>query len=135
MYRSIGLSFLNLIPPPSRLSIGGRYPAHIYVSIHLYSLDAALLGDSFRQAPVLRMPDVNLPFILQTDASDCAIGAVLMQADENGDLHPCGYLSHALTPTETRWQIYDRELYAIYYALFKEWRYLLEGADHPVTIQ
>ncbi len=81
------------------------------------------------------MPDVNLPFILQTDASDHAIGAVLMQTDENGDLHPCGYLSHALMPTETRWQIYDRELYAIYYALFKEWRYLLEGADHPVTIQ
>ena len=49
MYRSIGLSFLNLIPPPSRLSIGGCYPAHIYVSITLYSLDAALLGDSFRQ--------------------------------------------------------------------------------------
>ena len=49
MYRSIGLSFLNLLPPPSRLSIGGRYPAHIYVSIILYSLDAALLGDSFRQ--------------------------------------------------------------------------------------
>src|SRR6266576_2762446 len=48
MYRSIGLSFLNLIPLPSRLSIGGRYPAHIYVSIYLYSLDAALLGDSFR---------------------------------------------------------------------------------------
>jgi len=49
MYRSIGLSFLNLIPPPSRLIIGGRYPAHIYVSISLYSLDAALLGDPFRQ--------------------------------------------------------------------------------------
>jgi len=49
MYRSIGLSFLNLLPPSSRLSIGGRYPAHIYVSISLYSLDAALLGDSFRQ--------------------------------------------------------------------------------------
>ncbi len=47
------------------------------------------------------MPDVNQPFILQTDASDRAIGAVLMQADENGDLHPCGYLSHTLTPTET----------------------------------
>src|SRR6266576_6079987 len=50
MYRSIGLSFLNLIPRSSQLSIGGRYPAHIYVSIHLYSLDAALLGDSFRQS-------------------------------------------------------------------------------------
>jgi len=47
------------------------------------------------------MPNINKPFILQTDASDRAIGAVLMQKDENSDLHPCGYLSHALTPTET----------------------------------
>ncbi len=80
------------------------------------------------------MPNVNKPFVLQTDASDCAIGAILMQEDENGDLHPCGFLSCALTPTETRWQIYDHKLFAIYYALYKEWRYLLKGAEHPVTI-
>jgi hypothetical protein len=92
------------------------------------------LKEIFLTAPVLTMPDTTKPFVLQTDASDRAIGAVIMQADANGDLHPCGYLSHALTPTETRWQIYDRELFAIYYALYKEWRYLLEGAEHPVTV-
>ncbi len=40
-----------------------------------------LLKERFTSAPVLQMPDVNLPFILQTDASDRTIGAVLMQAD------------------------------------------------------
>jgi RNase H-like domain found in reverse transcriptase/Integrase zinc binding domain/Reverse transcriptase (RNA-dependent DNA polymerase) len=94
-----------------------------------------LLKERFTSAPVLMMPDVTKQFFLQTDASDRAIGAVLMQKDDNGDLHPCGYLSHALTPTETRWQIYDRELYAIYYALYKEWRHLLEGTELPVSIQ
>ena len=93
-----------------------------------------LLKERFTTAPVLMMPDVNKPFVLQTDASDRAIGAVIMQKDDNGDLHPCGYLSHALTPTETRWQIYDRELFAIYYALYIEWRYLLEGTEHPIII-
>src|SRR6266576_608795 len=93
-----------------------------------------ILKESFTSAPVLMMPDVNKPFALQTDASDHAIGAVLMQEDENGDLHPCGFLSHTLTPTEMRWQIYDRKLFAIYYALYKEWRYLLKGAEQPVTI-
>jgi hypothetical protein len=93
------------------------------------------LKERFTSAPVLTMPEPNKQFTIQTDASDKAIGAVLMQKDDNGDLHPCGYLSRSLTPTEQRWQIYDRELYAIYYALFKEWRYLLEGAEHPVLIQ
>ncbi len=92
-----------------------------------------ILKERFTSAPVLMMPDVNKPFVLQMDTSDCAIGAVLMQEDENGDLHPCRFLSHALTPTKTRWQIYDRELFPIYYALYKEWRYLFEGACNDLT--
>jgi hypothetical protein len=91
------------------------------------------LKESFVTAPVLKMPDVNQPFILETDASKWAVGAALMQKDENGDLHPCGYLSHALTPTERNWQIYDRELFAIIYTL-DEWKYLLLGAEHTLTI-
>jgi hypothetical protein len=79
------------------------------------------------------MADVNKPFILETDALKWAIGATLMQKDSNGDLHPCGFLSHALTPTERNWQIYDRELYAIIYTLDK-WKHLLLGAEHTLTI-
>lgn len=84
--------------------------------------------------PVLRMPNVNKPFILEMDASKWAIGVSLMQADENGRLHACGYLSHALTPTECNWQIYDQELFAIIYSL-KEWRYLLLGGLHPIMVR
>ena len=91
------------------------------------------LKEKFTTAPVLTMADVNKPFILETDASTWAIGATLMQKDSNRDLHPCGFLSHALTPTERNWQIYDRELYAIIYAL-DEWKHLLLGAEHTLTI-
>ena len=66
-----------------------------------------LLKEKFSTAPVLRMPDISKPFTLETDASKWAVGACLMQKDENGQLHPCGYLSHALTPTERNWQIYN----------------------------
>jgi len=41
------------------------------------------LKATFLTAPVLMMPDIMKPFILQTDTSDRAIGAVIMQADAN----------------------------------------------------
>ena len=67
--------------------------------------------------------------ILKTDASKWAVGATLLQKQNDGQIHPCGYLSHALTQTEQNRQIYDRELYTIIYAL-DEWKYLLLGAEH-----
>ena len=79
------------------------------------------------------MPDTTKPFILETDASKWAIGATLLQKQEDGQIHPCGYLSHALTQTEHNWQIYDHELYAIIYTLDK-WKYLLLGGEHTLTI-
>ena len=79
------------------------------------------------------MPDMTKPFILETDTSKWAIGAMLLQKQEDGQIHPCGYLSHALTQTEQNWQIYDCELYTIIYAL-DEWKYLLLGGEHTLTI-
>ena len=46
------------------------------------SLKSALLN-----RPVLQLADTSRPFILHTDASDLAIGAVLLQADEP-EQHP-----------------------------------------------
>jgi hypothetical protein len=44
------------------------------------------------------MPDTAKPFILETDASKWAIGATLLQKQDDGQLHPCGYLSKKLFP-------------------------------------
>jgi hypothetical protein len=87
----------------------------------------------FQEAPVLVMPDQEKPFYLETDASAFASGAVLMQKDENGQLHPCGYLSRTFSETEQRYQIYDRELLALIRAL-EEWKVYLEGARHTITV-
>jgi hypothetical protein len=51
------------------------------------------LKRKFLEAPILVMPDQDQPFFLETDASAFASGGVLMQKDENGHLHPCGYIS------------------------------------------
>ena len=45
-------------------------------------------------SPVLRTPDFSSQLILQTDASDYRVGAVLIsQRDNNGDDHPVPYYS------------------------------------------
>lgn len=44
------------------------------------------LKEALVSAPVLSLPNFNLPFILETDASNIGVGAVLMQAG-----HPVSY--------------------------------------------
>ncbi|KAJ1130407.1 hypothetical protein NDU88_008760 [Pleurodeles waltl] len=59
------------------------------------------LKTAFTQAPVLRHPDNTKKFIVMTDASDRAIGAVLLQKQDNEGLeHPIFYLSHILSEAE-----------------------------------
>jgi hypothetical protein len=84
-------------------------------------------------APLLVQPDVARPFKLETDASDYATGAVLSQLCEDEKWRPVAFLSKSLNDAERNYQIYDKELLSVIRAL-KEWRYLLEGATHPIEI-
>lgn len=59
------------------------------------------------------MPDPMKLFVLETNASKFALGAVLHQRDVNGDWHPCGFLSKSLSPAERNYKIYDREMLGI----------------------
>ena len=68
-----------------------------------------------------------------TDASLLASGGVLMQRDDNGDLHPCTYLSQTFSPAECNYDIYDQELLAVIHAL-DHWCHYLQGTPHPVTL-
>ena len=68
-----------------------------------------------------------------TDASLFATGAILLQNDTNGDLHPCAYFSRTFLPAERNYDIYDHKLLAIILAL-TEWRQYIQGTSHPVTV-
>ena len=61
---------------------------------------------------VLRIPDPEKPFILETDASLIALGAVLKQI-ENEKEFPFSFFSRALSKTERNYSTYERELYAV----------------------
>jgi hypothetical protein len=73
-------------------------------------------------APTLKMPDFQSPFKVIVDASNVAIGAVLVQQDR-----PVAYESKKLTDTQKRWTTTKRELWAAVHAL-KTWRCYLQ---HP----
>jgi hypothetical protein len=79
------------------------------------------------------MPNPDEPFYLETDASNYASGAVLMQKDDNRHLHPCSYLSKTFSKTEQKYPIGNRELLALVRGL-DDWRIYLEGAPHVITI-
>ena len=81
-------------------------------------------------SPVLRLPNLSKPFVVQTDASKLGTGAVLLQMDDTGVAHPCAYLSQALVGAEQNYQVYDLELLAVIRVL-KAWRPYLISPPEP----
>jgi hypothetical protein len=92
------------------------------------------LKELVTSAPVLVLPNDDLPFRLEADGSGIATGAVLsqQQVDDNA-WHPVAFLSKALSPVERNYEIHDTEMLAIIRGL-EEWRHYLEGARHLVEI-
>jgi Reverse transcriptase (RNA-dependent DNA polymerase)/RNase H-like domain found in reverse transcriptase/Integrase zinc binding domain/Chromo (CHRromatin Organisation MOdifier) domain/Integrase core domain/Retroviral aspartyl protease len=91
------------------------------------------LKRAFASAPILRHFDSAKPSILETDASDYALGCVISQRDQDGRLHPVAFHSRKFSPPELNYGIPDKEMLAVITA-FKEWRPWLEGARHPATV-
>ena len=63
--------------------------------------------------PILKSPDFDKEFVLQTDASERGIGAVLSQCDDNGTEHPVAFYSRKLLPRESRYSTIEKECLAI----------------------
>ncbi|XP_075770608.1 uncharacterized protein LOC142823438 [Pelodiscus sinensis] len=82
-------------------------------------------------APVLIQPDFNKPFILQTDASDLGLGAVLAQEEEGAE-HPVLYLSRKLFPREKAYATIEKEALALKWAV-DSLRYFLLGSEFTLV--
>ena len=90
------------------------------------------LKDSLCVSPVLKSPDWNKPFVLQTDASDRGVGAVLSQSEDDGNDKPVAYFSRRLLPREERYSTIEKECLAIKLAVQAFHVYLM---GRPFTIQ
>ncbi|KAJ1703813.1 hypothetical protein LUZ63_003592 [Rhynchospora breviuscula] len=80
------------------------------------------LKSAMASAPVLAMPDFTQPFVLETDACDKGIGAVLMQ-----NRQPLAYLSKSLGPKSIGLSTYEKEFLALLTAVQKWKHYLIGG--------
>ncbi|XP_069032460.1 uncharacterized protein [Embiotoca jacksoni] len=92
------------------------------------------LQKSFTSAPTLIIPDTRRQFIVKVNASDSDIRAVLLQGSlQDNELHYCAFLSRRLSPSERNYDVCDKELLSVRFAL-KEWRRWLEAVQHPFIV-
>ena len=81
-------------------------------------------------ATLLFHPKHDAPTSIMTDASSCAVGAVLQQYNDQ-QWCPIAYFSRKLKPSETKYSTFDRELLAVYLAI-KHFRHFVEGREFQV---
>ena len=123
-YRQFIATFSDIILPLTQLTRKGT--PFSWEAIHQDTFET--LKTAFSQAPVLIHFDPNNPIVVETDTSDYAIAAILSQiTPSNGYIHPVTFYSRGLAPAEMNYEIYNKELLAIFGA-FKQWRNYLKGA-------
>ena len=87
-----------------------------------------MLKESLTQSPVLRQPDPNKPWRIETDASEWATGAALYQEDEEGHWHPIAFSGRKLQGAELNYPVHEKECLAIKDAI-RNWSNYL-GTQH-----
>jgi hypothetical protein len=81
--------------------------------------------------PILRQPDWSKPFLLYTDASGYALGAILSQCDNDNKEYVCAYASRILKNAEVHYGITEKECLAVVYAV-KYFRVYLYGSKFTI---
>ena len=69
--------------------------------------------------PLLALPDFDVPFVVETDASSVTVGAVLVQNKKDWKIHSVQYANRIMTKTERDYKACEREALALIFALKK----------------
>nr|GEZ64115.1 reverse transcriptase domain-containing protein [Tanacetum cinerariifolium] len=86
------------------------------------------LKKKLTEAPILVVPDWNLPFELMCDASDYAIGAVLGQCNSK-HFQPIHYASKTMTEAQIHYTTTEKEMLAVVYEAFEILKACHEGSS------
>ncbi|KAL0408451.1 UNVERIFIED_CONTAM: RNA-directed DNA polymerase [Sesamum radiatum] len=118
---TLGLLRTNqLFAKMSKCSFGKQiveYLGHLIIPTATLAFEA--LKTAMSTTPVLALPDFS--FVVETDASDKGVGAVLMQSGR-----PIAYLSKALSVKNQSLSVYEKEFLAIMLVVGK-WKHYSEG--------
>ena len=121
-YRRFIPHFSDIALPLTDLTTRDKSNKVKWLNEHQVAFDK--LKQCITEYPVLRSPDFDKMFYLQTDASNRGIGAVLMQED-SGVKHPVMYISKKLSAAEESYSTIEKECLAIIKSVQKLREYLL----------
>jgi len=128
-YRRFISDYSDIVVPLTRLTRKGI--AWNFTTEARQSFEA--LKSAFTSAPVLTHWIPDKPIIVETDASDYALGAILSIQTDSGEIHPVAFHSRTFTSPELNYDTHDKELLAIFDA-FRVWRHFLEGSASPIDV-
>ena len=118
----------ELTAPFAQLSSGKKKQRIQWTSELINHFDH--LREGLKTVEILAYPKPNAHLVLTTDASTTAIGAILHQI-HNGTDEPLEFYSRKLSPPESRYSTFDRELLAIVLAV-KHFKHLLLSRQFTV---
>ncbi|KAK7092367.1 hypothetical protein V1264_008119 [Littorina saxatilis] len=121
-YRRYVPHFSEIALPLTNLTKGKKFEAIEWTPACQEAFER--LKETLVSQPVVRLPDPEKAFVLRTDASDVGLGAVLLQADEKGDLQPVSYASKKLIPAEINYSTIEKECLAMVWGIRKFEPYL-----------
>lgn len=110
-YRKFIKNYAKLTKPLTTCLKKGNEVKHTPEFIEAFETCKKLLTNS----PILQFPDFSKPFILTTDASNEALGAVLSQGIPGSD-RPIAFASRTLNDTERNYSTIEKELLGIVWA-------------------
>jgi len=126
-YRKFIKDFSKIAKPLTKLL--QKSTTFVWTNEQQHSFES--LKNKLISQPVLAYPDWNKPFILTTDASNEAIGAILSQGIIGRD-KPLAFASRTLNKAETRYSTTEKELLAIVWAT-KHFRQYLYGRKFKIV--
>ena len=128
-YREFIPNFSKIVQP--LLNLTKKDHAFLWHDEHQSSFE--LLKKIFTTAPVLALYDPDRKTVVEADCSGYVMGACLSQFDHQNVLRPVAYFSKKLSPTQSNYEIHDKELLAVISAL-EIWRGELAGLKDSFEI-
>ena len=115
-YSSILAPIFELLKATKNTTRKNKLTPITWTESHNEALNMAI---SILAEATLKIPMDTSDFLLETDASDISVGAILNCLDSKGDWAPVEFASKKLSETQRRWPTREKEAFAIIFGLQK----------------